>query len=129
MAIHIAASETEVIGAVPLLFAGEYPVETIPVTVASGAGVIAPLSILGKVTATGKYVECDLAAADGSEVPAFICIDGCDATSADVATKVYKSGTFNIDALTWHSSFDTDAKKLGAFVAGPLTVKKAGPVV
>jgi len=129
MAIHIATSESEDITAVAPVFAGEYPIETIPVTLASGAGVVAPLSVVGKVTASGKYVLCNLDAVDGSEVPAFIVVDGGDATSADLTVKAYKSGTFNIDALTWHSSFDTDAKKLAAFGAGPLTVKKAGPVV
>lgn len=129
MAIHIATSESEDIAATPPVFAGEYPIETIPVTLLSGAGVIAPLSVVGKVTASSKFVMCDLAAVDGSEVPAFIVVDGGDATSADLVVKAYKSGTFNIDALNWHASFDTDAKKLAAFQAGPLTVKKAGPVV
>jgi hypothetical protein len=129
MAIHIAASQTEDIAAIPPLFVGEYPVETIPVTVVSGAGVIAPLSVVGKITASGKYTLCDLDAVDGSEVPAFIVVDGCDATSADKTVSAYKSGSFNIDALTWHLSFDTDAKKIAAFEAGPLTVRKAGPVI
>jgi len=129
MAMHIATSQNEDIAAVAPVFAGEYPVETIPVTLASGAGVIAPLSVVGKVTATGKFVMCDLDADDGSEVPAFIVVDGGNATSADLTVKAYKSGTFNSDALTWHASFNTDAKKLAAFGAGPLTVKKAGPAI
>jgi len=32
---------------------------------------------------------------------------------------VWYSGNFNIDALGWHASFDTDAKKLAAFRGAP----------
>ncbi len=32
---------------------------------------------------------------------------------------VWYSGNFNIDALVWHASFDTDAKKLAAFRGAP----------
>lgn len=126
---NIAGSESEVIAAIPELFAGDYPVENLIGTVATAAGSVAALTVLGKITASNKYVPCDLGASDGSEVPARILIHAADATSADVTAQMYVSGCFNIDALTWHSSFDTDAKKLAAFTSGPIFVKKNGPQV
>ena len=53
------------------------------ITLASGAGVIAAGTVLGKVTASGKYVASAVGASDGSEVPAAINIYGADASSAD----------------------------------------------
>ena len=32
---------------------------------------------------------------------------------------VYRSGHFNMDALVWPASYDTDAKKLAAFDGAP----------
>lgn len=52
-------------------------------TIASGAGVVANNTILGKVTASGKYLPWNPAATDGSETAAAMAINGCDATSAD----------------------------------------------
>lgn len=39
--------------------------------------------VLGKITASGKYVEVDLAASDGSEVAAAVLFGAVDATDAD----------------------------------------------
>ena len=39
------------------------------ITIASGAGIIAPGTVLGKVTASGKYVASAVGAADGSQNP------------------------------------------------------------
>jgi len=126
--MNYAGSESENIAAIEPLFAGDYPVENIGVTVASGAGVVAEYTVVGKVTASGKYVPCDLAAVDGSQVPVGVLVYGVDATSADVAAQMYVSGVFNMDKLVWHTSFDTEAKKLTAF-NGPLFVKKVGPAI
>lgn len=53
------------------------------VVIASGAGVLVPGTVLGKVTASGKYVQLDQDAVDGSEVAAGILYQDVDATSAD----------------------------------------------
>ena len=42
------------------------------ITIASGAGVIAPGTVLGKVTASGKYVASAVGASDGSQNPTAI---------------------------------------------------------
>jgi hypothetical protein len=124
-----AGSETESIAAVSPLFAGDYPVENRAETIASGVGEVADYTVVGRVTASDKIVPCDLDATDGSEVPVGVIVFGGDATSADVGTQMYTSGVFNMDKLVWHTSFDTEAKKLNAFRSGPLFVKKVGPVV
>ena len=124
--VHIAGSEYEDVPAIPSIFAEEYPVATTTGKIASGEGKVGELTVLGRVTATGEYKVCNLAASDGSEKAAAILVAGwaVDATSSAKDVKVYTSGAFNMEALTWHSSFDTDAKKLAALKLPPLYVKK-----
>lgn len=38
---------------------------------------------------------------------------------ADTNLPIYKAGMFNIRALNWPATFDTDAKKFSAFAAAP----------
>ena len=56
--------------------------------IASGAGVVTTGTVLGKVTASGKYAPIDFAASDGTENAAAILINYADATSADVETAI-----------------------------------------
>lgn len=94
-------------------------------TVLSGQN-LAALSVLGRVTASGKLVLCDSGASDGSQTPVAINIDPIDASAGDKVGPVYVAGSFNIDALTWHASFSTDALKLAAFGAtnGVMVMRK-----
>jgi len=85
------------------------------ITIASGAGVIAPGTVLGKVTASGKYIASAVGAADGSETAAAICIYGCDATSADVeVAAIVRDAEVNGNILTYHADRDQDAEKASA---------------
>lgn len=63
-------------------------------------GVLARGSVLGKITATGKYVLSASAAGDGSQTPAAILAEDVDASAADVTTVAYLTGEFNGTALT-----------------------------
>jgi hypothetical protein len=54
------------------------------IVIASGAGILALGTVLGKITASGKYVLHDVALANGAEVAAAILGEAVDATSADV---------------------------------------------
>lgn len=56
------------------------------IIVASGAGVLYPGTVLGKITASGKYVAHDNALSNGAEVAAGILFHKVDATSADALT-------------------------------------------
>lgn len=57
-------------------------------------------AVLGRITATGKYVLSASAAADGSQTPTAILAEKADATAADVTTVAYETGEFNGAALT-----------------------------
>jgi hypothetical protein len=63
-------------------------------TIASGAGVLARGTLLGKITASGKYVESLAASADGSEAPDAILLEPVDASAADVQAAVAIAGKF-----------------------------------
>ncbi|TWB19509.1 bacteriophage lambda head decoration protein D [Rhizobium sp. ERR 1071] len=53
------------------------------IVIASGAGVVQPGTVVGKVTATGKYLPSAATATDGSQIAAAITGYRVDATSAD----------------------------------------------
>lgn len=63
-------------------------------TIANGAGVLARGTLLGKITASGKYVESLAASADGSEVPDAILLEPVDASAADVDAAIAFAGKF-----------------------------------
>ena len=58
-------------------------------------------ALLGRVTATGKYILSLSAASDGSEVPRAILAEDTNATSADKTTVAYLTGEFNTAAMTF----------------------------
>lgn len=73
------------------------------VIVASGAGVLYPGTVLGKVTASGKYVLHDVALVNGAQVAAGILFHKVDATAADAKTVATVNGpaTINGNDLTF----------------------------
>ena len=88
------------------------------ITIASGAGVIAPGTVLGKLTASGKYVASAVGASDGSQNPAAITIYGADATSADVDVgAIVRDAEVNGHCLVYHADRDQPAEKAAANVA------------
>lgn len=89
------------------LIAGPAQLVTDSITIASGAGVLARGTVLGKVTASGKYIKSATAASDGSQTPVAILADTVDATSADQIAGVYLSGEFNSNALTLGTGWTT----------------------
>jgi hypothetical protein len=58
------------------------------VVIAAGAGKLQPGHVLGKITASGKYVGMTAAAGDGSNVAAALLFEEVDATAADVRRTV-----------------------------------------
>jgi len=85
------------------------------ITIVSGAGVIAPGTVLGKITASGKYQASAVGAADGSETAAAVAISGCDATSGDVEiAAIVRDAEVNGNILTYHADRDLDAEKTAA---------------
>ena len=82
------------------LIAGRLPQITDSVILISGSGVVIRGTVLGVITASGKYAVSTTAATDGSQNPAAVLVDDYDATSADVSVGVYEMGEFNERALT-----------------------------
>ena len=82
------------------LVAGETALVTEAVTVASSAA-LARGAVLGKVTASGKFILSATAAVDGSQTPDVVLAEDCDASAGDVTNvAVYVKGEFNEKALT-----------------------------
>ena len=81
-------------------------------TVASGAGVIAPGTVLGKLTSGGKYTASPATGSDGSQTAVAVALYGCDATSADQKLVVIaRDAEVNVNLLAYASSVDDAAKK------------------
>lgn len=89
------------------------------VTIASGAGVLAAGTVLGKITASGKYVLHDpvTPASDGSQNAAAILYGRTDATSADApAVAIVRDAEIAKGALAWKSGA-TNTHKTNAYTA------------
>ena len=85
------------------------------IIVASGAGVLKPGTVLGKITASGKYVLHDVGLSNGAQTAAAILFDTIDATSADAKAVATVNGpaTINGNGLTLKAGI-SDANKLAA---------------
>ncbi|AHF03435.1 hypothetical protein MARPU_05750 [Marichromatium purpuratum 984] len=98
------------------------------VTIPAGTGVVEANTVLGRVTASGKFIPYDDAATDGSEAAAAVSLYPVDATDADVdVTAIVRSAVLVRDALNWHA--DVDATAMAAAVTalaaanGPILVR------
>lgn len=56
-------------------------------------------TVLGRITASGKYTTALSAASDGSQTPVAILVDDVDATLADALGGIYAMGEFNENAV------------------------------
>jgi hypothetical protein len=112
------------IGAPDGLILGEY--QSRKITVKSGAGVLVRGTVLGVVTADGKYLKSLSAAVDGSQAPDVILAEDVDATSADKSAIAYFwAEAVDQDKLvigTGHTIASVDAvfRKQGIFLVKPM---------
>jgi len=85
------------------------------IIIASGAGVLYPGTVLGKITASSKYVPHDTALTNGAELPenVIILFNRVDATSADKKAVGTTNGpaTINGNDLTFKAGLADAAKK------------------
>ena len=95
------------------LIAGDAKIVTAAATIASGAGALVRGTVLGKITASGKYQMAIGTADDGSQTPDAILAEDVDATSADALSVVYLSGQFAESALTLDASLTMDGIRDG----------------
>lgn len=82
------------------LIAGSFPQTSKPVTLAATAGALPRGAVLGRVTATGKYVLSTAAASDGSQDPDCILCEAVDGGGQEVTAAAFEAGEFNQDAIT-----------------------------
>lgn len=108
------------------IFADATDVITQDGTIASGAGTLVYLEVLGRVTATGKFIKHAPGASDGSQVAVALAAYPVDATAADQAVQIITAGSFQLQALTFNAGITTDAAKIATFPPGSaIVVKKA----
>lgn len=100
---------------------GSDPVITTAGTVTSGQN-LAQYAPLGQVTATGKFVIWNPAGVDGSEKAVRIAPMAIDASGADTAAQLIKTGTFNPELIAWPGT-PTAAQKDAAFVGTPISLQ------
>ena len=92
------------------LLASDYPLVTDIVTIASGQK-LKRGAVLGQIIASGKFVLCDSAAADGSQAPKAVLAEDCDASAGDAQAVVYLSGAFNQAACTFGGTDTADTHR------------------
>lgn len=90
------------------------------ITIKAGAGIVAPMTVLGMITADGKYIPSpasEVVGSEGAEVAVALNLYGVDATSADVrVAAVTRDAEVNGNFLTYDASRNLDAEKLAARV-------------
>ena len=70
------------------------------VTLAGGQGVVVKGSVVGKITASGKYAVCTAAASDRSKAPLAIAMNTVDTSDGDTPVIIAYAGIFKANALT-----------------------------
>jgi hypothetical protein len=80
------------------LIAGPKQIVTRNVTITGGPYVRG--TVLGKITASGKFTIALSASSDGSQTPTAILADNADGSAADVTAGAFLEGEFNINAVT-----------------------------
>lgn len=85
------------------------------IILASGSGKVEAGTVVGKVTATGKFMPYDNAASDGSEVAFGVTLYDADATSADaLVSAITRESSLDIHQLKWKTGTDDAAKAAAA---------------
>lgn len=94
------------------LIAGDFDLAVRRIVVVAGqnaAGAVLPRgTVLGKVTATGKYKKSVASANDGSQVPTGVLTDDIDASVADVTCREYATGEFTFEVANVDGSWTID---------------------
>ncbi|MCK7615188.1 head decoration protein [Roseibium sediminicola] len=99
------------------LIVGDFPVAIRYVTILSGQ--VQPRgAVMGRVTASDKYILSLAAAGDGSETPAEVLAVDVDASGGDVVAPVYSAGEFAADQMTFGTGHDADTVETAFRLAG-----------
>lgn len=86
------------------------------VTIVTGqSDILAPGTVLGKITASGKYTPHVNGASDGTQTAVAIVVSPVDAKTADApAVVVARDAIVSEQALIWDASVDDAAKRAAA---------------
>lgn len=93
------------------LLSGPLQVVTDTVTVLKNAAVYKRGTVMGVITASGKYTLSVATASDGSETPSAILADDVDASVTDVSAGVYLMAEVNQNRVIFDASWTLDALK------------------
>lgn len=81
-------------------------------TLASGSGVVKIGTVLGKITASGKFKPLAPAASDGTQIAAAITLQNADATSDDQPTvNLKRRAQVVLQELVWPAGITDPQKK------------------
>lgn len=94
------------------LIAGDHPIRTDGITLLAGQNIVRG-TLLGQITASGKYTLSLPDAVDGSQVPAVIAAEDMDASAGDKMTLAYIAGDFNANQITFGSGHSIASTKDG----------------
>lgn len=83
------------------------------VTIVAGSGAIVAGTVLGKITASGKYAPYDDDNADGTEVAAAIALENVTATADVTCATLFRLAEFKADILQWAGTNDAPDKAAG----------------
>lgn len=82
------------------------------IVIASGSGVVKAGTVLGKITASGKFAPSAATGSDGSQTGVAINLYTVDATSADQrVAAVTRDAEVNGNCIFYAASVDDDTKK------------------
>lgn len=105
--------EPVVLSDVAKFYQSDYSIE--PVTVVSGAGVLDIGTVLGKITASGKYKAAAADAVDGSQTAVAVLAEKIDASAADkTALALVRFAIVSRAGLKWHANTDTTNERAAA---------------
>jgi len=105
------------------LILDDYPVQTAVATIGTAADLTAG-AVLGRITATGKYVLSLSAASNGSQTPAAILLTDAAAASADAPAVILLSGAVDSAMLSFGTAHTAETVETAFRAAGrPIFLK------
>lgn len=109
------------------LFADDVPYTHRAVTILNPAADLKRGSVMGRITATGKWKLSASAAGDGSEVPRGILAFDIPNPAADIVSAIYDAGSFVSEKLTFGAGHTAASVETALIVAQvPIRLKSVG---
>lgn len=109
------------------LIAGDLKIVTDDAIITGGA-VYKRGTVLGQITASGKYTQALAAAADGSQNPVTALIDDVDTTAGDANSGIFRQAELNGNALILGTGITLAAAKAGLEAAVGMNLFVKTPV-